>query len=1206
MSSSGSRGPGGPPSNRYPDRNEYTEYGKSRRKNFYSPNASRRDYKSGGPGSSSLTQSGPHTAPVPHSTHFAPHTSAPHTSAPHSHSRQKDEPSGSRSYTNPTGIRERNSYGGGGSYSISSKGSSYGSYYPSYGSYNNFSGGNFGTANGTKSGDSASFYGSRSDNWRSDRVKSGDSRLPSSNKPSMTSSYSRPANGASTPADYRIDRYDSYGDAVPSGSLNNISNKWKYNNSSNTPQAIPSSYNANKIPLSANRNSLTGSVGSRYSAKDRIRGSSFAGSSSLSNNGAKRTTGDTYYPNQRSSYSSSGYNSAKTVDRYSTNNQTTNRYPTKQDDHKSRSQSAELEEDNESLTAQDEEKTAQDTNPKLANHFSPKLENHFSPGADYDDNKYEDADNSRLDNEINTTKDISEDDDEEDHDEEDDHDEEEEEDSNNISENWENDSKPVITETKPVPTLIYEKVDVSNEECYADGCIYPKTRLETSFEVLQQEFLEKTKHEDGSNYLKYSLASPITDLNDHSFIYKNYQRYFQSKDQLIRQLKERNTSNIHKRAKLWKEYSHGLELWKQESQKMDQQLRILHPADDEMRREIDSSDSKKQQYVQTPLEPGSPEQPQSAPPGSNRRGRRHGDLVTTEAEFQEILKSLGKELDEDPLIKAQRVSARIPDLILDPVQRNYIKFMDANNIVIDREEWTNRVRTDFANNFSTNEHELFCDAFCLFPKRFGAISRHMGGLRTPSECVVHYYVTKKAVNYKQLLAQHKKKASKKAGRRAKPIRSRNVSQPQTPVSTPSVDTSSMEVGGYTDFKPEVLVPLFPPEPFAEEFFTDTGRRKRAAAPVFEGKPPKKVEPTVGEDNSVDKSTQPLKKKARKRKEEHSSDSVMTSPVANGNIEPEEKLEEIPTTEIAIENGEPPAAEVVFLEPVPEEVVTKLELNEIPAEHDDTKERKKAISSYWSITEANLFPSLLLEHGTKWTTIADKLTTKTATMVRNYYQRNAEKNEWIKVAEEADERLEAKFAAVINTKPDEEEKNPQAMPEEQPDVPIGTFQHTNVVSPSYATKPTISSLLSPSAESTDNQTLSLPGIPATEMHAKSEPVANPEISEPIPTETNSIKETNPKPEMSSFFNSQISSFPNSQVSGFSKIPSSVLPQRASIMSLLNSDSPVKNNLPLIIPHRKKSLHDLLNSPSSEPSAAIERNVKGIISNPTTSNDPATNQ
>jgi hypothetical protein len=162
------------------------------------------------------------------------------------------------------------------------------------------------------------------------------------------------------------------------------------------------------------------------------------------------------------------------------------------------------------------------------------------------------------------------------------------------------------------------------------------------------------------------------------------------------------------------------------------------------------------------------------------------------------------------------------------------------------------------------------------------------------------------------------------------------------------------------------------------------------------------------------------------------------------------------------------------------------------------------------------------------------------MVRNYYQRNAEKNEWIKVAEEADERLEAKFAAVINTKPDEEEKNPQAMPEEQPDVPIGTFQHTNVVSPSYATKPTISSLLSPSAESTDNQTLSLPGIPATEMHAKSEPVANPEISEPIPTETNSIKETNPKPEMSSFFNSQISSFPNSQVSGFSKIPSSVLP------------------------------------------------------------------
>ena len=75
--------------------------------------------------------------------------------------------------------------------------------------------------------------------------------------------------------------------------------------------------------------------------------------------------------------------------------------------------------------------------------------------------------------------------------------------------------------------------------------------------------------------------------------------------------------------------------------------------------------------------------------------------------------------------------------------------------------------------------------------------------------------------------------------------------------------------------------------------------------------------------------------------------------------------------------------------------------------DDVKEKKKAISSYWSITEANAFPVLLQECGTRWTMIADKLGTKSATMVRNYFQRNAEKNNWIPIAEEADAKMNSK-------------------------------------------------------------------------------------------------------------------------------------------------------------------------------------------------------
>ena len=72
-------------------------------------------------------------------------------------------------------------------------------------------------------------------------------------------------------------------------------------------------------------------------------------------------------------------------------------------------------------------------------------------------------------------------------------------------------------------------------------------------------------------------------------------------------------------------------------------------------------------------------------------------------------------------------------------------------------------------------------------------------------------------------------------------------------------------------------------------------------------------------------------------------------------------------------------------------------SEIPVPTTTTEENKdnkrKVISSYWSITEANAFPKLLEEFGMNWGLISDKLATKSTTMVRNYFQRNAEKNGW---------------------------------------------------------------------------------------------------------------------------------------------------------------------------------------------------------------------
>ena len=116
---------------------------------------------------------------------------------------------------------------------------------------------------------------------------------------------------------------------------------------------------------------------------------------------------------------------------------------------------------------------------------------------------------------------------------------------------------------------------------------------------------------------------------------------------------------------------------------MDQQLRVLHPPNDEMRREIDSSDNRKQyQQQQQQLQQQQQQQQNQQQQQFNDSNSgdnihfllvviEHGDLVTTEAEFQEILLSLGQEDDENPLVKAERVAAKIPDMILDPVKIKY-------------------------------------------------------------------------------------------------------------------------------------------------------------------------------------------------------------------------------------------------------------------------------------------------------------------------------------------------------------------------------------------------------------------------------------------------------------------------------------------------------------------------------------------------------
>ncbi|ODV89888.1 hypothetical protein CANCADRAFT_43592 [Tortispora caseinolytica NRRL Y-17796] len=153
----------------------------------------------------------------------------------------------------------------------------------------------------------------------------------------------------------------------------------------------------------------------------------------------------------------------------------------------------------------------------------------------------------------------------------------------------------------------------------------------------------------------------------------------------------------------------------------------------------------------------------SSPNG--RRGRRGGpvsDSVRSEAEFLEVLASLEAETALDPLVRAMRTAAKIPDMILDENEKErFVSYTDVNNKVLDKAAMVKRLATDAEDNFTPDDHKLYIDAYLNNPKQFGKIAKELGDRYTFHECVLHYYRTKKETDYKALLAAKLKRSGSK-------------------------------------------------------------------------------------------------------------------------------------------------------------------------------------------------------------------------------------------------------------------------------------------------------------------------------------------------------------------------------------------------------------------------------------------------------------
>lgn len=1189
MSSSGSRGP---PVNRY----NGDDYHRIKRKPFY---PSRRNLSASGPNPGAAS-----TANVP-GLNSGSAGSESSSSGPGSGSG-----SGPLSGSGDFSSGSRKPYG-------SSYGSKYNTYYPSYGSYNTFK----------RERDSSIPTGNASDSIDTS----------SNGPPNSASNYSRSS-----------DRYDSYSKNYSRPSLNN-------------------------------RSSLSNSITKR----DRSRNSSLLNS--------KRS--DTYYPS-KSYFSKTQVDHYSTKKKYQYQSSTSLSYPysnydssvgfnqnynlnykkSEGDDSSSGLSRKNTESPKEDHRSQDDFYGGYNYSEKDGSH-EPFKENTPSNGHDVNGEHYNNCDNNVKDEM-------------DDMDEKDEKDKKDEMDIKDVQDSKEytddnyqqvktepeadNDTKPVeegsddnmdegyedevqtdqIPEEPVAPVQEETKVDVKSpirseplddiKRKLSDDAdpleVLPMNKMDSLLSDLRKEFKDK------QIVSKYSKV--YDNIKEYPFYNRNLQIYRLRRPMILSFMSSHAESIRNYKLRLWKEYKQLLSQWEKERVNMDQQLKVLHPPNDEMKRELELADIriKNQVYGTDSTSPSTPKPNNNGTAsegnypgdsgnehlvasedpnfentivtggfGNRRSSRRHGDLVTTEAEFEEVLKNLSKQDNDDPELKALRVSAPVPDLILDPNQRILYEYLDSNNIVKDKQEWSTRVRTQFFDNFSTEEHALFCEGYVKFPKKFGYISKYMGGLRTTRECVIHYYLTKKGVNYKNLILQYKKKITKKPVNRKK-VKSRHTSVNNTPVSSSTTDrTEGLDDSEkYTDNDNEadpgaIRVTVSNPnqsEVFGEALYTDTGRRKRAAAPLFEdgasGSKRSKhaIELEVRGDSPIQQfQTIDVKKRgSRKRKEDQ--DMILTpkgTPKENGVIDGTGEMAEVAGVDDPMNDPD----------------------------GKDKNNRNKGHSSYWSITEANEFPILLKQYGKKWTTIADILATKTPTMVRNYYHRNCDKYNWKEIAEDADKRLEQKFAATVSKPEEGSSLPPEQQIESQPHIQsqsqsqpppfqpqMQTAQPLSFQSPVQGYHPLNSSVMSPNATAAPMLGTFGNLAPFPQHQYPVHYASGPPISGQAPPQS-SFQSTipihpiqyNPGPP---FTQSEPQSQAQHQPNGFPPIkrpslgslmntdkpaiitqglqPKETQSHKPSIMSLLNDDSPTKSpSIPDLVPPKpdasRNNINSLLNSPSS---------------------------
>jgi hypothetical protein len=394
----------------------------------------------------------------------------------------------------------------------------------------------------------------------------------------------------------------------------------------------------------------------------------------------------------------------------------------------------------------------------------------------------------------------------------------------------------------------------------------------------------------------------------------------------------------------------------------------------ELQRELKAS-------TPTPASPALSVAPSITPQLTHERTR--GGKNATDLDLQNAIRISEQSAREEEERRAREKSkpnyeteAVVPPM-LQSADIEMLRFKDTNQLIPG-----NMVLEKFAlippvDDFDDEEQKIFITNYCQYPKKWGKIAESLPG-RDFQQCIAHYYLTKDEANYKESV------------RRAQP-RKRRGRLPTTQPRSTALLTENM---------------------FAEDAenppMTDSGRPKRAAAPVFgdTGTDPdttpvpqssKRLAAGSKDSNGEQGPTKATRgrkagtgTKVRRTKAQILEDQMRAQMQQNGTEISPHKGDGLGNRQKTLPRGgslkADPSQGLDIQRSIDVDVPTMpiLSASEFPiqpAVAGSAVSTGPQITSYWSVPEQQKFPSLVAYFGRDFAAIADFMKTKSVIMVK---------------------------------------------------------------------------------------------------------------------------------------------------------------------------------------------------------------------------------